>query len=418
MQSNLTKVLPQVLNPNSFGSKSMQESQHNGILNGCKPRTLVIQSLGPAPEEYKSFIKKSPDPVYGQCLITLPNINKKSIDTITGPTGNMFFDSFFIAWTQHGEIVLCPDDIWTQIAIEVSLYIDKNAEKLRKLMVDHSGQKNMVIICDDVPGLKDHTKPDFRWDVLLTGFSTLIEKDLKTSIAKTFVTPFSTTCPVERAATEICLMSACKKYYKYIAMMGGCGLEKVHFLGTHDDWKLLKNKLISIQNFAKETNSDELQSYMGNLLPIIDKMMMGYEGKLDKGFWNSVIIDKHTITLPYGFEIGRKGAKKDLIGGWIQCFFLYNKDWKIDFSDLSYTTDFIARYAKAPIELQYIKTMKSYKVEAISGFESIGYFGKIYRTIISVGFIDAGKLDENPNFNIPKFTYNRLQEQGRIEEDN
>jgi hypothetical protein len=414
MESKPAKIFPELLTPQSFGSKSMQDSQHNGILNELKPKTLHIQSLGPSPKEYRDFIQKNPDQIYSKCFVTLPNINKKSIDTVTGPTGNMFFDSFFLAWTQHGEIVLCPDDIWTQIAIEVSLYIDKNAEKLRRSMVDHTGQKALVVVCDKVPGLEDHTKPEFRWDVLLTGFSKLIEGDLKTKIAQIFVKPFSTTCPVERAASEICLMSACKKYYKYVAMLGGCGIEKIHFLGTSKDWDLLKNKLSAVLDFAKETNSDELEQYLEKLLPVIENMIIGYHGKLDKKFWNSVIIDKHEITLPYGFEIGRRGEMKDLIGGWIQYFFLYNKDWKIDFSDLSYTTDFVPRYAKAPIEISYIETGKSYKVEAISGFESIGLFGKIYRPIIAVGFIDAGKLDDNPMFNLPMFTYDRRQTTQKI----
>ena len=50
---------------------------------------------------------------------------------------NHFFNAFYTAYIQHGDIVLIPDEIWIMISMFISTYIDKNAEKLRKKLVRH-----------------------------------------------------------------------------------------------------------------------------------------------------------------------------------------------------------------------------------------------------------------------------------------
>lgn len=57
-----------------------------------------------------------------------------------------FFDAFLNAYTQHGDIVLVPDEIWIMITFYISTYIDKNAEKLRPKLVSHEGVKNLTVI--------------------------------------------------------------------------------------------------------------------------------------------------------------------------------------------------------------------------------------------------------------------------------
>jgi len=60
-------------------------------------------------------------------------------------TVSHFFNAFAHAYTQHGDIVLVPDEIWIMIAFFMSKYIDSNAEKLRKKLVKHQGVKVLVV---------------------------------------------------------------------------------------------------------------------------------------------------------------------------------------------------------------------------------------------------------------------------------
>lgn len=50
---------------------------------------------------------------------------------------NSFFDCFYYAYVNHGDLLLVPDDIWIMITFYVSTYIDENAERLRKKIVRH-----------------------------------------------------------------------------------------------------------------------------------------------------------------------------------------------------------------------------------------------------------------------------------------
>jgi hypothetical protein len=42
--------------------------------------------------------------------------------------------------------VLVPDEIWIMISFYLSTYIDDNAEKLRKKIVNHQGVKTLTIV--------------------------------------------------------------------------------------------------------------------------------------------------------------------------------------------------------------------------------------------------------------------------------
>jgi hypothetical protein len=48
-----------------------------------------------------------------------------------------FFSAFLTAYKLHGDILLIPDEIWIMILFFISKYIKKNAEKLRKKIVQH-----------------------------------------------------------------------------------------------------------------------------------------------------------------------------------------------------------------------------------------------------------------------------------------
>ena len=59
---------------------------------------------------------------------------------------SQFFTAFYEAYTQHGDIVLIPDEIWIMITLYLSSYIDKHAEKLRHKLVTFEGKKTLTVV--------------------------------------------------------------------------------------------------------------------------------------------------------------------------------------------------------------------------------------------------------------------------------
>ena len=54
---------------------------------------------------------------------------------------------------------------------------------------------------------------------------------------------FSTTGAIEASASEITLMNTCKKFFEFKMYQCGCGITKVHFLGTLEDWTIIREKI-------------------------------------------------------------------------------------------------------------------------------------------------------------------------------
>ena len=56
-----------------------------------------------------------------------------------------FFHAFLIAYMNHGDVVLTPDDVWIAIMFFVSKYFDTHAERLRSKLVNHEGTKSIKV---------------------------------------------------------------------------------------------------------------------------------------------------------------------------------------------------------------------------------------------------------------------------------
>jgi hypothetical protein len=91
-------------------------------------------------------------------------------------------------------------------------------------------------------------------------------------------------------------------------MFCGCGITKVHFLGTIEDWVSVKSKIKQMGEY-----DEPLREWSILLLKIIDKFILTMQGKVDKVFWNSI------ISKEMGFEYGPSDCveESELITGWL-----------------------------------------------------------------------------------------------------
>lgn len=201
------------------------------------------------------------------------------------------------AFDQHYPLVLTPDAVWLCIAQGFAAHVNANAERLRGKFVRHQGQAEIRIRRDDfVEG-----SPENPWPEVFQSFSDQIaahigrQRDL-------VVCDFSTTGPCERAASEIVLMEAMHKYFKYVVMTM-CGIPTITLEGTVDDYRSIRRRVQALGEY-------ELTWWVDALLPIVDQFIAAAQGRVERSFWQSI----------YNLESASGGP---FVTGWINAFFPY-----------------------------------------------------------------------------------------------
>jgi uncharacterized protein DUF4419 len=219
--------------------------------------------------------------------------------TDISPLVQMAHDAFY----EHRPIALSPDAIWFTIAQGFAAHVHANAERLRHRFVKHEGKVKLVV-----------ERPDFvlgqsnPWPEAFTAFSDQIARHVG-KVRDLVVADFSTTGPLERAATEVVLMDTFQAYFEYV-MMIGCGIPSVTLLGTPDDWRSIRRRAQMLSEFGLEHWTDAL-------LPVLDRVVATADGADDPKFWQSF----------FHYESGSMGAA---LTGWIHVLFPYIKIWNRD----------------------------------------------------------------------------------------
>ena len=81
-------------------------------------------------------------------------------------------------------------------------------------------------------------------------------------------------------------MSAFQKCWDYTYATSSCGIRNVHFLGTLDDWQLVRDKASQLKKFTIE--KDDFFAYLEGILPILEQLIRTYQGDVDNAFWDTI----------------------------------------------------------------------------------------------------------------------------------
>lgn len=119
-----------------------------------------------------------------------------------------------------------------------------------------------------------------------------IGENVKNDAIELLTSNFTTTTKVESLLSCLAIMDTFQKYFEYECYVTLCGIRNVHFLGTLDDWKLVRQKAEELKNFSM-SERHHFGSYIDGLLPIIDQFIQTYQGNIDKKFWNKVMDIEH-----------------------------------------------------------------------------------------------------------------------------
>lgn len=185
-----------------------------------------------------------------------------------------FVQAVHTAFDAHLPLTLAPDDVWLCIAQGFANHVNANAETLRKRFVDHEGKAVIRIQRNEfVKG-----SPTNNWTGAFTEFS----DQIGTYIGKKrdlLVSDFSTTGPIERAASEIVLMDAMQQFFDYRCRTM-CGFPSITLLGTVSDWEDVRQRASTLAEYDCSWWTDQL-------VPVLDEFVASAKGTVHKSFWES-----------------------------------------------------------------------------------------------------------------------------------
>jgi hypothetical protein len=214
---------------------------------------------------------------------------------------NGFLSAVHIAYDEHHPLVLTPDAVWLCIAKGFAQHVKAKAERLRGKFVRHEGRVNIVIECHDfVKG-----SPGNRWPDVFGRFSDAIAEHIGRQ-RDLVVCAFSTTGPIERAASEIVLLDAMQHYFSYECMTL-CGIPEITLEGTVEDWLQIRRRVQALEEY-------DLSWWSSALDPVLDQIALVAAGKApDLDFWRSMFKLSDESGGPY-------------VSGWINVLFPYVVD--------------------------------------------------------------------------------------------
>ena len=219
--------------------------------------------------------------------------------------GHGFYSAFETAWATHGSVVVSPDDVWLAVQLQFCKYMDANAEQLRSVFVDHEGKVELHISMEST-GL---------WELFMRRTMSAIQDKCKANVKADFLPDFSSSTELSSALQRLAVMDCMQHYftYRYGVL---CGIERVGFTGTLNDWQKLRSYVLGLARFHLPNNSKyftSLQQWVDAVVVIIDHFIIAYEGKQKPSldFWNRII--------NMGNERG-SGDGGPYIHGWITTF--------------------------------------------------------------------------------------------------
>jgi len=190
-----------------------------------------------------------------------------------------FVKAVHLAYSHHVPLIITPDIIFYLISSATAVHINQNAEKLRKVFVNHEGKKELEIRRDDFV-LNSKSNP---WHEVIDDFVIEIGKNTNNNVADLMVANFSTTSKDARVVSQMVLMDSMQKYFDYeITTM--CGIPEIRLTGSKQDWESVKNKTNGILQLIPD-----LKVWIdGSLNEILDHFIGAFDDKVDNKFWNEI----------------------------------------------------------------------------------------------------------------------------------
>lgn len=290
---------PQAINSikAAFNGRTKSEVEACGANHSEVMGNFVEPSTAEMIADIKRYNKDETDP-------KIRNINERMIRTTprVPSFSHAFMEAVHTSYADHYPLIITPDSVWLTIAQGFGHHVNANAEKLRKRFVQHEGKKLLMIRRDGF----SKGSPNNDWPGCFSEFSDMISDHIGKK-RDLIVSKFSTTGPIEKAASELVLMDSMKSYFKY-GVMTLCGIPNITLTGTVEDWTDIRTRAENLAEY-------ELDWWLKSLSPVLDQFVRAAEGKADIRFWDTM----------YKIDGGSGGP---YCQGWVNTLFPYLQDYK------------------------------------------------------------------------------------------
>jgi len=218
---------------------------------------------------------------------------------VAGLRSHPLIGTLHAAFSSHRRVALSPDIVWLTICQGLAHHVNAHAESLRHRLVKHKDKVKLVVRRDQfVKG-----SPENHWPDVFAEFSAGIRAHIG-DVHDMLVADFSTTGPVERAASEVVLLDTMQAFFSY-EIRTLCGIPSITLEGTAEDWRKIADRFREFSRF-------ELAWWVEPLQPVLDQFVAASEGKVDRKFWDSI----------YKWQ-GPSGSGSPHISGWVLKLFPY-----------------------------------------------------------------------------------------------
>jgi len=199
------------------------------------------------------------------------------------------------AYNNHMDFILSPDDIWMLVSLKFAKYMDENAEKVRKQVVNHEGKLELTIT-------DNHFDGQSRWDDFFLQMKDQIGAHTNNNIVDTLMTNFTSSTLTTQILSISSIMHSFQQYFNYGRCIPLCGIRNIYFMGEVADWQKILDKLDKLSIYPG------FETYISGVKPIIAKFIDSIQGNIDVDWWNRI----------FNEESGRLGSgSTTYISGWV-----------------------------------------------------------------------------------------------------
>lgn len=225
-----------------------------------------------------------------------------------------------LAYNNHKGVVISPEIMWLLILNEIAQIVSERPEVFQEYFTySTDNQKVEISVLSD--------------DDTMLPVDKIVEKlkELCPIDVDVFFPEMNALVDNYQIASHSAFADAVSPYYNYSMFM--CGIPKIHFVGSDDDWKNIQSSLFSIGAKIKDSI---MEAYLGEVYSQIQKF-------IDR--------DVEVLSDMFGVERCGSGGQVEVIG-WFQNFYYKTPDIKytynystsistVEYKNLSTNKDFV-----------------------------------------------------------------------------
>jgi hypothetical protein len=281
------------------------------------------------------------------------------------------FEGFYQAYVNHCPIVLSPDVFWTLIVQGFTRHVLVNAEKLRDKFVSFEDKKELWVNNIIYPRIEDI--PQEKWEEDIKTYIEKISNFVGQDFIDTIKPDFSTTTEIISQVGQISIMTCMKKYFTFMNAYGGCGYPRITLEGKVEDYIKIKEKANKLRKY-------DLDFWIDEINPILDKIIETRKGNVDKEFWKKFYYNVNGSIIS---SDPNKPIKVRKIRGWICKFIPYDSQERrrYDLEELPFKRPFYTLpkdILSVPINMYHVITGKITELNCRAGFIGMEQDEKTY----------------------------------------